>query len=58
MIPDDKDLLKILFKRELITGALNFRIFLEILWYPCEFFYFQELIAHNQVEVFALLITT
>jgi hypothetical protein len=27
MIPDDKDLLKILFKGELITGALNFRIF-------------------------------
>jgi len=26
-IPDDRDLLKILFKGELITGALNFRFF-------------------------------
>ena len=59
MISDDKDVLKILFKGELITGVLNFRnFFLQILWYPCEFFDFQELIAHNQVEVFTVLITT
>lgn len=58
MIPNDKDLLKILFKGELITEALNFGFFLEVLWYPSEFFDFQELIAHNQVEVFAVLITT
>jgi hypothetical protein len=58
MIADDKDLLKTLFKGELIRGALNFRFFLEILWYSCEVFDFQELIAHNQVEIFAVLINT
>jgi hypothetical protein len=56
-IPDDKDLLKILFKGKLMTGALNFRFFLVIAWYTRELFDCQELIYHNEFGVFAVLIT-
>jgi len=38
--PEERDLLQIKAKREMIKGALNFRIFVGISSYPLEFLVF------------------
>jgi hypothetical protein len=39
---EERDLLQIYIKGEMIKGALNFRIFVEILSYPYEFLFFRD----------------
>jgi len=56
--PNSKDLLRMYVSGELIKGALNLRILIEISLYPCAFFVFNDFIIFSisSVDVYLNLI--